>query len=138
MLQPAKPRQEKRFQPVAKWAKSGLLVVFIFLGVVAFYAEKRHREQEISRGKALFELSCCACHGGKISGMGKVPPNLSGIFQRSRLPSGAPATDEKIRSTILLGRSNIMPSFKNALNDEQIEEIIRYLQTAGPQADACR
>jgi hypothetical protein len=61
--------------------------------------------------------------------VGKQPPLLDGIFQRPSLPSGAPATDAQVRSTILGGRSGIMPPFQNALDSQDIGDIIEYLHT---------
>jgi mono/diheme cytochrome c family protein len=54
---------------------------------------------------------------------------LDGIFQRPSLPSGAPATDAQVRSTILGGRSGIMPPFQNDLDSQDIDDIIEYLHT---------
>jgi mono/diheme cytochrome c family protein len=62
---------------------------------------------------------------------------LAGIFRRPSLPSGAPATDAQVRSTILEGRSGIMPSFRNTLSDEEIANILRYLHTTGPETPLC-
>ncbi len=41
-----------------------------------------------------------------------------------------------VRSTILTGRSGIMPSFEGSLSDENIQDIILYLHTlkAPPKA----
>jgi len=61
--------------------------------------------------------------------VGKQPPLLYGIFQRPSLPSGAPATDAQVRSTILGGRSGIMPAFQNDLDSQDTDDIIKYLHT---------
>jgi hypothetical protein len=67
------------------------------------------------------------CHDGKKLMLGKQPPLLNGIFQRPSLPSGAPATNAQVRSTILAGRSGIMPPFQNVLSGQDISDIIEYL-----------
>ena len=65
---------------------------------------------------------------------GKQPPLLNGIFQRPFLPSGAPATDAQVRSTILGGRGGIMPPFQNDLSNQDISDILEYLHsTKGSQ-----
>jgi len=65
---------------------------------------------------------------------GKQPPLLNGIFQRPFLPSGAPATDAQVRSTILAGRGGIMPPFQNDLSNQDISDILEYLHsTKGSQ-----
>ena len=92
------------------------------------YSESR-RAQAIARGSHLFELHCSGCHGRRRLDMGKVPPDLHGIFDSKFLPSGRSATDDVVRSTILTGRSGIMPPFEGNLSDESIEDIILYLHT---------
>ena len=39
----------------------------------------------------------------------KQPPKLEGLFQSKTLPSGAPATDEEVRKTTILGIGTIPP-----------------------------
>jgi len=118
-------------------AASFLLFALIFVLQTGCSSFRKGNERAILQGKALFELHCCGCHNGKSSSLGKNPPSLSGIFRRPTLPSGAPATDAQVRSTILEGRSGIMPSFRSALSDEEIANIIRYLRTAGPETPLC-
>jgi len=114
-----------------------LAAVTVLGGLFGVYVTRKWREREIAQGEALFRMSCCSCHNGRTSGTAKTPPNLAGIFRRPQLPSGAPATDEQVRSTILSGRSDIMPSFKGALSDEQISDITRYLHSVGPETTLC-
>ena len=90
------------------------------------------KTQEIARGQKLFQMHCGGCHNGKKLMAGKQAPLLNWIFQRPSLPSGAPATDAQIRSTILGGRSGIMPSFQNALCNQDIGDIIEYLHALKP------
>jgi len=92
------------------------------------YSES-HRAQAIARGNHLFEMHCAGCHGRRRLDMGKIPPDLHGIFDGKLLPSGRSATDDVVRSTILTGRSGIMPPFEGSLSDESIEDIILYLHT---------
>ncbi|MGC2701463.1 MAG: cytochrome c [Candidatus Acidiferrales bacterium] len=77
-------------------------------------------------GRALYQMYCQGCHDEKHPEFVKQPPELAGIFQRSRLPSGAPATDEAVRKTIMEGRG-IMPSFQQTLSKEDIDDLVRYL-----------
>jgi mono/diheme cytochrome c family protein len=96
------------------------------------------RSQQVVHGKTLFELHCMGCHNGKRLDLAKRPPILNGLFQHARLPSGRSATDGQVRSTILGGRSGIMPPFDQTFTKEEINDIIRYLHTATepPQAGA--
>ena len=114
-----------------------MIFVLICLGQSGCQEMRRGSERAALRGKLIFELHCCGCHNGKISDSEKKPPNLAGIFERPSLPSGAPATDAVVRSTILEGRLGIMPSFQGSLTNEEIEDIIRYLHTGTPGADLC-
>ena len=92
------------------------------------YSESR-RAKAIARGNHLFEMHCNGCHGRRRLATGKVPPDLHGIFDGKFLPSGRSDTDDVVRSTILTGRSGIMPPFEGNLSDESIEDIILYLHT---------
>jgi len=74
-------------------------------------------------------MHCNGCHGRRRLSTGKVPPDLHGIFDGKFLPSGRSATDDVVRSTILTGRSGIMPPFEGNLSDESIEDMILYLHT---------
>jgi len=92
------------------------------------YWESR-RAKAILHGNDLFEIHCRGCHGRKRVDLEKVPPDLHGVFDRRLLPSGRFATDDLVRSTILTGRSGVMPSFEGSLSDEDIQDIILYLHT---------
>jgi mono/diheme cytochrome c family protein len=124
--------------PFLVWGAAGiLLLVFAALGLAGCFQTQKGKERAIARGKLLFELHCCGCHNGKRSDLAKVPPNLAGIFERPRLPSGAPAVDAQVLATVLEGRSEIMPSFRDSLSDEDISNIIRYLHSVGSETHLC-
>jgi len=88
---------------------------------------KREAEM-VSMGAALYEQNCSACHDVNNLQLVKKPPKLIGVFQKPKLPSGAPATDEQVRKTILDGRG-IMPPFRQTLDAEQLEDLLKYLHT---------
>ena len=90
------------------------------------------RAKAIARGNNLFEMHCGGCHSRRRLDLEKVPPDLHGVFDRKFLPSGRSATDDLVRSTILTGRSGIMPPFEGSLSDEDIQDIILYLRTLKP------
>lgn len=79
------------------------------------------------RGERLFHGVCAQCHRPDserpLNG-----PGLKGVFQKKYLPSGAPATDAKVRETIMNGRKN-MPALGFAYDARQIDDIIAYLHT---------
>jgi len=97
---------------------------------------RSRRAKAVARGNHLFKMHCGGCHGPRRLDLEKVPPDLNGVFARRFLPSGRPATDDVVRSTILTGRGGIMPSFERSLSDEDIQDIILYLHTlkAPPKA----
>jgi mono/diheme cytochrome c family protein len=79
------------------------------------------------QGHAIFQSDCAVCHHPN-SEQKLVGPGLLGLFQKPYLPSGAPATDARVRSTILHGK-NVMPPFGNVLNDQQLNDLLAYLHT---------
>lgn len=64
-----------------------------------------------TRGEIVYERNCSACHDAENLQLLKQPPKLKGLFERKTLPSGAPATDDQVRKTIVAGRG-IMPPFE--------------------------
>jgi mono/diheme cytochrome c family protein len=80
-----------------------------------------------AQGHQIFQQNCSVCHYSNSIQLLK-GPGLQGLFQKPYLPSGAPATDQRVRSTILHGR-NIMPPFVNVLSDQQLHNLLAYLHT---------
>jgi mono/diheme cytochrome c family protein len=81
------------------------------------------------RGKQLYEQYCAMCHDATEDlHLVKDPPKLDGLFRKQALPSGAPATDEQVRKTILDGLG-IMPPFEQNLDAEDVNDLLRYLHT---------
>jgi mono/diheme cytochrome c family protein len=80
------------------------------------------------RGKQLYDQYCAMCHDAADLHLIKDPPKLDGLFRKATLPSGAPATDEQVRKTILDGRG-IMPPFEQNLDAEDVNGLLRYLHT---------
>jgi len=78
------------------------------------------------RGRELFELNCAPCHEAPKLELKKQPPRLEGLFQSKTLPSGARATDEQVRKTIIQGIGT-MPAFNQRLSDEDVDEMVKYL-----------
>ena len=79
-------------------------------------------------GSALYQQNCSACHDANDLQLVKKPPRLIGLFQKPALPSGAPATDQQVKKTILDGRG-IMPPFKQTLDEGQVNDLLKYLHT---------
>jgi len=73
-------------------------------------------------------MRCAHCHEYNDLALKKVPPNLHGVFTRTTLPSGAPATDVQVARTVLTGKG-MMPSFAGRFTTAQMEALLAYLHT---------
>jgi mono/diheme cytochrome c family protein len=76
-------------------------------------------------GQKLFETNCAICHFHDRKDQ-KVGPGLAGLFESPKLPSGQPATEEKVQEQIVSGGDK-MPPFKH-LKDDEVKAIIDYLK----------
>jgi mono/diheme cytochrome c family protein len=77
---------------------------------------------------------CSACH--TITAEQKVGPGLLGIMQKPTLPNGKPVNDDTVREWIKLGSASykkegapFMPPYATQVADDQLTQIITYLQT---------
>lgn len=81
-----------------------------------------------AEGKRLYEVGCAHCHEQNDLGLKKVPPNLHGLFDKDKLPSGEPATDADVEQVLLRGKG-MMPSFAYQMTREQMQAVVAYLHT---------
>jgi mono/diheme cytochrome c family protein len=81
-----------------------------------------------AEGKHLYVVRCAHCHEENDLALKKIPPDLHGVFKRSRLPSGAPATDAEVQRVVLAGKG-LMPGFAGRFTEEQMNALIAYLRT---------
>jgi len=112
-------------------SKCGKLLAAIVLAATAFLSGCRSRAEltpQQAEGKHLYEVRCAHCHEDNDLGLKKVPPNLHGLFDRTTLPSGLPATDRMVEREVLSGRG-MMPSFEGRFTDEQMVALLAYLHT---------
>ena len=72
----------------------------------------------------MFAMHCSPCHEAMNPQLKVQPPSLRGLFASKSLPSGAPATDEQVRRTIIEGKG-IMPAFDQHLTRDDINSIDR-------------
>jgi mono/diheme cytochrome c family protein len=106
-------------------------VCFVFaLAALAAEALPSREEQAVSRGSAIFNRYCVLCHGPKGDGQGtaakayKPPPaNLVSspypdAYKELIIRKGGGA----------IGRSPFMPPWGDELSDQQIRDLIAYLQ----------
>jgi len=81
-----------------------------------------------AEGKNLYTSRCAHCHEDNDLALKKIPPDLRGLFLRTALPSGAPASDAEIRRVVLAGKG-LMPAFNGRFTDEQMAALVAYLHT---------
>lgn len=87
------------------------------------------RAQDPQRGREIFEQSCAMCHGQDASGIMGMHPSLRGAIER--------LSREGVEITIREGRGTMppMPAFESQLTDEEIDDVVAYLDTlpVGPR-----
>ena len=81
-----------------------------------------------AEGKHLYQIRCAHCHEDNDLALKKAPPGLDGLFRRTTLPSGAPATDPEVRQSVLTGKG-MMPAFAGRFTEEQMAALLSYLHT---------
>jgi mono/diheme cytochrome c family protein len=107
----------------------------IFLGILSytiFAATGCHQKPALTpqqaAGKHLYAVRCAHCHEDNDLALKKVPPDLHGVFSRTTLPSGAPATDDAVKLVVLAGKG-MMPSFLGRFDNQQMSALLAYLHT---------
>lgn len=81
-----------------------------------------------ARGKEVFQQKCSICHFD-TSDAKKIGPGLKGISKRGTFTvNGNKVTDENLKTWIENGDS-LMPPFKDALEENQIKDVIAYVKT---------
>lgn len=98
----------------------------------------------VEQGEKLFVTRCAGCHG---AGKAATAPSLAGLFGKEReMADGRRITadEDYIRRSIyepdamvVKGYQNIMPSFKGQIDEQQVFEIIAYINSlSNPQIQA--
>ncbi|HME44884.1 MAG TPA: c-type cytochrome [Syntrophorhabdales bacterium] len=88
----------------------------------------RTEPASVAKGKQLFEASCMYCHN-VLGTETLVGPGLKGILKRKTLPVGDwPAIPENIFRQLRCPYGE-MPSFKEKLTDDQVFDLIAFLNT---------
>lgn len=80
-------------------------------------------------GKALYQQHCAQCHGSDLNG-GNATSLVDGVWQFG-------AEENYIRRNIKFGIPHLgMPSYEKTLNDNEINAILEYIQSAEQQTGA--
>ena len=81
-----------------------------------------------TKGKEVFDQKCSICHFAD-SDARKIGPGLKGISKRGTFTvNNNKVTDATLKTWIENGDS-LMPPFKDALDDQQIKDVIAYVKT---------
>jgi mono/diheme cytochrome c family protein len=86
-------------------------------------AQARFSAEEIALGHKQFERTCAQCHGRNMVNSGTT------VYDLRRFPTDQP---ERFFSSVTNGKGN-MPSFKDALGEEQIKLLWAYVGSRGGQ-----
>ena len=82
----------------------------------------------VARGKTIFQQKCTVCHYD-TSDQKKIGPGLKGISKRGTFSvNGNKITDEALKTWIENG-DQLMPPFKDVLDQAQIKDVIAYVRT---------
>lgn len=111
-----------------------------FQGVLPTPGPQATLSPQAAGAKAFQDLGCNACHGNQST---TLAPTLHGLFgQPVALTNGQTVTADEayIRESILqpqakivAGYGPIMPSFQGRVNDQQLAELVTYIQSIGPK-----
>jgi len=82
----------------------------------------------VKRGKDIFQQKCSVCHYDN-SDQKKIGPGLKGLSKRGTFSvNGNKITDESLKTWIENG-DQLMPPFKEVLEQGQIKDVIAYVKT---------
>lgn len=106
-----------------------LVLVMLFSGVASAEEASKPADYTDVRGSIVFRTYCALCHGYKADGNGRAARNYS---PRPANLTASTATDA-YRTLIIrkggaaVGRSEFMPPWGNELTEEQIADVVYYL-----------
>ncbi|WP_263382963.1 c-type cytochrome [Granulicella arctica] len=83
--------------------------------------------EQQAHGHDVFQSHCGSCHNDRRNGALN-GPSLRGTFKKEYLPSGAPANDERVVSTIRFGRG-MMPPMAGTMDSGDLDDLMAYLHT---------
>ena len=81
-----------------------------------------------TKGKDVFGQKCAMCHNAD-SDQTKIGPGLKGLFKRGTFSvNNHKVTEDNLKTWIENGDTR-MPPFKDALDEQQIRDVIAYVKT---------
>jgi mono/diheme cytochrome c family protein len=109
-----------------RWRSSGRRAALALVAAVFVAFCGPNVEQADYRPQYVYQKYCATCHDATNLHLIKDPPRLDGLFRKKAFPSGAPATDDELRSVIRHGRDT-MPPFEATLSGDDVNALVRYL-----------
>ncbi len=109
-----------------RWTTPALIGVLAATDLLAGCHSAPKITPQQAEGQHVFAVGCAHCHEENDLHLKNVPPNLHGLFSRTTLPDGAPATDAAVRRVLLSGKG-MMPSFAYQMTKEQMDAVVAYL-----------
>ena len=79
------------------------------------------RADEIGQGRDLYQELCSKCHGNEMAN-----PGLA--FDLRKFPKNDP---ERFRQSVLNGKGQGMPAWKDQLSSEDIQTLWAYVKSGG-------
>jgi mono/diheme cytochrome c family protein len=123
----SRSRRHRR-PPSVRWAGWLCAIGLIAVGVIILApdASAAQAPGDADAGREIYVANCAMCHGADATGMMGMHPALRGAVGR--------LTTEGVEVTIRNGRQTTppMPAFGDRLSDEQIADVIAYLDTLPP------
>ena len=128
------------FQPTRNLLAIAVIVGVVWIHGTVLRAQSGNGGLKLDTGKEIYMAGCVSCHGPDGKGQ---PQTLAGFQQPSTFPDFAdcpgatPEPDIQWRAVITdggpgRGFSQIMPSFKDMLTQDQISKVIEYLRSLCP------
>ena len=107
---------------------AGLLVVGAVIAQASTAKNTAPNAAAVGRGKTVFQQKCSVCHYDN-SDQKKIGPGLKGLAKRGTFSvNGNKVTDENLKTWIENG-DQLMPPFKDVLEQGQIKDVIAYVKT---------
>jgi mono/diheme cytochrome c family protein len=108
-----------------------------FVPLAVMFGQSPDRGSRVQAGEQIFKSACVACHGADARG---TPKEIAGFERPRTFPDftqcsqTTPEPDSTWKAIITEGGpyrgfSDIMPSFKEALTSEQIDDVVAYLRS---------
>jgi len=87
---------------------------------------------DLRRGREIFKSSCSACHGPRGKGNGVLARLLKvKMVDFTDQAMGQWIKDEEILKVVRDGRGDFMPSWKEALSENEITDVSAYVRSLG-------